>query len=417
MSRASATALTAALALFACTPAPKGPELPPSIPDEQRWAITLDPQSPGLGAGADALVTLVLFEDLASPFSRHFHPTLARLMRAAEPYLRVSYRFLPLPHNAEALPQAHAAYCAHEQGAFWAMRDALFKEGSKGPTETASALGLNLDTYQACLDSKRPSARIISDRLMARQGSVGGTPVLFINGRKSAGALPFEALMGLVERERRDAEVRQAREDTQREGEPLYEAIIAQGRDHRPLAEQRTLVSETPVLSLGERGATILLQAWLDLSVEGQRQSLKALMDVARSHADVSLDLFPAANPGSEHGAKWARALWCAKEGKGALALLEAASAATPHTHGHPMKQVVHDAEEHPPGEALEDALRLTGVTMEGCPPNTPEASAQPTPTWLINGRRYTGSLGFGPPALRHLLSRIRAEGDGSQDP
>ena len=96
--------------------------------DDVRWAVPLDPTSPTRGNGDTPLVTIILFEDLASPFSRHLHPTLNSLMDSSPGDIRLSYRHLPLPHNAEAIPSANAAHCAHEQGRFWEMRDALFRD-------------------------------------------------------------------------------------------------------------------------------------------------------------------------------------------------------------------------------------------------------------------------------------------------
>ena len=46
------------------------PEPPSAIPDDARWAVPIDATSPTRGAADTSLVTIVLFEDLASPFCR-----------------------------------------------------------------------------------------------------------------------------------------------------------------------------------------------------------------------------------------------------------------------------------------------------------------------------------------------------------
>ena len=370
--------------------------------DKVRWAVPLDPTSPKRGASEDALVTMVLFEDLESPFSRHLFPTLERLFEGAPSGLRLSYRHLPLPHNAKARSFASAAHCAHEQGHFWQMRAALMRMESPELAGALASLKLDAKAYEACLASPRPERRIRADAQAAQRASVGGTPVLFVNGRKSAGSISFDALNQLIREERSEARKRASAQAKAVPRARLYEVITKNGRTRNPLAPVPTPVAEEPLVRLGEPERVIAIRAWLDLSSHEQRKSLRALIELARSDASVSLEFFPAGGGDKAEAQAWRRSLWCArKEGK-AWPMLEAATAATKHSAGHPMDEVEHH-EEHEDEDPLPAITASLGLKASSCAATTPKPATFQEATWLINGRRYDGSLGWGPPALRRL--------------
>ena len=150
--------------------------------------------------------------------------------------IRLSYRHLPLPHNAQAIPSANAAHCAHEQGRFWEMRDALFRDERPDLARLPAELGLDLPTFHACLASPTPARRIAADAQAARRATVGGTPVLFVNGRKSAGALSLKELQALVDTERKAAKARIASQKSPHPTKALYDVIAKTGRARSPLS-------------------------------------------------------------------------------------------------------------------------------------------------------------------------------------
>lgn len=375
--------------------------------DTVRWAVPLDATSPSRGNLDTPLVTIVLFEDLSSPFSRHLHPTLNALMAASPGDVRLSYRHLPLPHNPQALPAANAAHCAHEQGRFWEMRDALFRGERADLAALPAELGLDLPSFHACLTGPSPKRRVAADALAARRATVGGTPVLFVNGRKSAGAISLEGLTALVEEERAAAKARVASQAKSQDKKAVYEMIMKSGRARSPLAPVPTPIAEAPLTTIGGEEGLISIKAWLDLSLEPHRQSLKALISTARAIPTIALELFPAKPSHASDSSAWSRRLWCAKAQDKLWPMLEAAAAATRHTHGHPTERVVADAEPHHGEDALEEVSRIAGVDPTRCAELPLQAATFKGPTWLINGRRYDGSLGWGPHALRRLVAMV----------
>ena len=62
----------------------------------------------------------------------------------------------------------------------------------------ASELGLDLEAFTEDLRRRRHAGRIAHDVQSADASGVSGTPTFFINGRKIAGAYPFEAFEKLI---------------------------------------------------------------------------------------------------------------------------------------------------------------------------------------------------------------------------
>ena len=211
----------------------------------------------------------------------------------------------------------------------------------------------------------------------------------------------------LVDTERTAAKARIAAQKSPHPTKALYDVIAKTGRARSPLSPVPSPIAERPLTRLGDDDGLISIRAWLDLSQESHRQSLKALINTTRKNATISLELF-VARPGNGEDAKaWGQRLWCAK-GQGKLwPLLEAAAAATRHTHGHPSKHVSADDEDHHDPDALDEVSQLAGLNVEQCEDTSPKAATFDGPTWLINGRRYDGSLGWGPQALRRLITMV----------
>lgn len=75
----------------------------------------------------DAWVTIVEWTDFQCPFCSRVVDTLQQVQRNYGTDVRVVVKMNPLPFHVRALAAANAAECAHEQGKFWAVHDALFK--------------------------------------------------------------------------------------------------------------------------------------------------------------------------------------------------------------------------------------------------------------------------------------------------
>lgn len=206
---------TTALAV-ACLPA--GCASDQAVIDDygQRCAVPLG-SAPQRGP-AGASVTIVEFADFQCSFCRYEQATIAEVDQL-RPGLRWSFRHFPIASiHPNATSAASAADCANEQGAFWPMHDALFaKEGASlsGAVLSASAeqVGLDMDTWHACLNSESSLARVDADLQLGIQHGVGGTPTFIINGYTLPGAYPtrdFLSVIDLAEEEARASNVQKS---------------------------------------------------------------------------------------------------------------------------------------------------------------------------------------------------------------
>ena len=154
---------------------------------------------------ANAPLVLVVFSDFQCPFCKRVEPTLAEIEKHYAGKVRVVWKNFPLPFHNNAEPAAEAAMAADAQGKFWPMHDRLFAHNTELDRESlendAAAIGLDLPRFRADLDAGRYKARIEADKQEGSELGVVGTPAVFINGRKVAGAYPFETFQKIADAE------------------------------------------------------------------------------------------------------------------------------------------------------------------------------------------------------------------------
>ena len=182
-------------------------------PPQQAARLDLtDPAAPSLGP-ADAPISIVEISDFECPYCQKAAQTLAELRRIYPNQLRVQFRHFPLDQSCNPLLKrqihpnacaaARAAFCAGEQGQFWAYAEKLF-DGATEPEDLDAhlrALSLKEPTFRRCLADPATAARIAKDIDECAKAGVAGVPVLLINGRKLAGAQPIETYRALIDEE------------------------------------------------------------------------------------------------------------------------------------------------------------------------------------------------------------------------
>jgi protein-disulfide isomerase len=99
--------------------------------------------------------------------------------------LKYVVRDFPLESiHKDAFKAAEAAHCAGDQGHYWEMHARLFANqralGTKDLPQHAQALGLNVATFQQCVESGKHAARIRKDLEDGRRAGVTGTPGFFL---------------------------------------------------------------------------------------------------------------------------------------------------------------------------------------------------------------------------------------------
>jgi protein-disulfide isomerase len=153
-----------------------------------------------------APVTIVEFSDFQCPFCSRITPTLDQVVSKYGDKVRLVFRQFPLPMHPNAAKAAEAALCANEQGKFWAMHDAMFKDQAglavdALKTKAAAIAGMNAASFNSCLDSGKETPAVQADQKAGNKAGVNGTPAMFVNGRFISGVVSADDLSKVIDDE------------------------------------------------------------------------------------------------------------------------------------------------------------------------------------------------------------------------
>jgi protein-disulfide isomerase len=156
--------------------------------------MTLSLERAQFRGAADAKVVLVEFSDFQCPFcARYAQATYPQIVRDYVDAGKVRYAFMNFPLESLhplAFNQHVAAACAADQGRFWDMHDRLFSHqrasGAAALAGEASALGLDMAAFRACIASERHAAAIRDAMGIGSALGITGTPT-FVIGIATAG--------------------------------------------------------------------------------------------------------------------------------------------------------------------------------------------------------------------------------------
>jgi protein-disulfide isomerase len=160
------------------------------------------PQTDGRQIGdPSAPVLIELYEDFQCPGCKLFTDSIEpQVLDAyvATGQARLVFRHYPFI-GPESLQAARASMCADDQGRFWDYHDMLFTN-QRGENLGAFAdrrllafaedLGLDMDTFQACLDEGPHDTEIAQERDTGAQAGVSSTPTILVNGVIVPSAVP-----------------------------------------------------------------------------------------------------------------------------------------------------------------------------------------------------------------------------------
>lgn len=117
---------------------------------------------------------------------------------------KVRYVFITYPNanHRRAWPAIEAAYCAGAAGKFWEMHDLLFERqkdwaDAREPaalfTSYAEEIGIDGDTFAACVRQDRPAPLQVQDLEQISRAGISSTPFFIVNNEISLqGAVPLE---------------------------------------------------------------------------------------------------------------------------------------------------------------------------------------------------------------------------------
>lgn len=175
----------------------------PTPDDPQVWADAMvrRPDGPALGPD-DARLVIVSYSDFQCPHCARLAETLHRAVAAYPDDVRIEFRHFPLPFHPDARPAAIGAECAHRQGKFWAMHDAIFSQQRDLEADAllaiATAAEVDVDAWTACIADPDVAAVVDGDQQAGQAIGVQGTPAFFVNGVRYVGGWPWSSVRPLL---------------------------------------------------------------------------------------------------------------------------------------------------------------------------------------------------------------------------
>jgi protein-disulfide isomerase len=149
---------------------------------------------------ASANLTLVEYGDYECPDCGRLFDIIRDLQGALGERLRIVYRHYPLSGiHPRAQEAAEAAQAAGAQGRFWEMHDLLFRNQSALKRNHlltyAENLALNMDRFSSAIKKQVYRERVRQDFRRGVENGVYGTPGLFLNDVRHAGAWDRDTLL------------------------------------------------------------------------------------------------------------------------------------------------------------------------------------------------------------------------------
>lgn len=150
-------------------------------------------------AAPSAKITLDEYGDFQCPACRAYEPVFGAIREAYKGDVQFVFHEYPLRTIHEhAQESAEAAECARAQNRFWAYHDVLYASGKLASRELklhAQGLGLDMNSWSACMEQGSTKADISTSILEGNQRGVQGTPTIYINGEEFPGrtVAEFEA--------------------------------------------------------------------------------------------------------------------------------------------------------------------------------------------------------------------------------
>jgi protein-disulfide isomerase len=147
----------------------------------------------------DAPVTVVEYADFQCPACGNFaNSSLYQNLNAnyiATGQVHYIFHDFPLSYHDKAPLASQAAYCAGDQGQYWAMHDAIFVNQNQWSemsveqftpylSNIAQQLGLDMQAFQTCLTSGKYAAHVNATYQASVNAGIPATPTFVVDGQQ-----------------------------------------------------------------------------------------------------------------------------------------------------------------------------------------------------------------------------------------
>jgi len=160
----------------------------------------------------DARITLVEFSDFECPYCSAAVKQVDAVMAAYPKDVKLIYKQFPLSMHPHAEMAAEASLAARDQGKFWEMYEALFRNfrqlSKPKIAELAKEIGLDMNQFNADLNSGKYKKEVEKDIADGEAANVYGTPAFYINGKQYNGEVSLAALKPIFANELKGEETK-----------------------------------------------------------------------------------------------------------------------------------------------------------------------------------------------------------------
>ena len=152
----------------------------------------------------DAKLVIVEFADLECGTCAKMEPVVERIRETYGEKIRYTLRHFPLTKiHAHSWKAAEAAECAADQGKYWDAVAVFFDHQQDLRPEAlkgyATRIGLEMESFNQCLDSGEMAERVRKDREDGEELGVRGTPTFFVGRRAVSGQISYEQFARMIE--------------------------------------------------------------------------------------------------------------------------------------------------------------------------------------------------------------------------
>ena len=149
----------------------------------------------------NAPVQILEYSDFQCPACQRAEDTVKKILQSYPGKIHFVFRHFPLPGHQWSAIAHQAAECAARSGKFWEFHDRLYdnqKIWSLSPNAVefilkyAAELGLDLESFVACLTDRETAERVLVEKRMGDRVQINSTPTFFINEERLVGPIELE---------------------------------------------------------------------------------------------------------------------------------------------------------------------------------------------------------------------------------
>jgi protein-disulfide isomerase len=240
--------------------------------------------APVQGDWTHAPMKITVFSDFQCPYCSKVAPILEAVRARLGWKVALTFKHFPLSFHELAMPASKATICAQRQGKFWSYHDAIFEsQESWTPsvfTDTAAALGLDMNSFKACLKDDVALTKIIErDMQEGEDAGVTGTPSIYVNGRKAdlGSGLSVATLLALAKGRLKDT--------------------VAKAEQRAPRNACRAWLTCLGALAQVDKKGIKQLQSVAKTLENQVRRGDRGVLAACRAGMEASLESFPGISP------------------------------------------------------------------------------------------------------------------------